>query len=64
MPQAEDFQGKVDRLRNIFPKLSEEDQRYVIGLSEGLKFAQNALNSDGLDGRTAYRICPAEEGQT
>jgi hypothetical protein len=33
--------GKLEQLRCTFPKLTETNQQYVLGVAEGLKFAQN-----------------------
>jgi len=32
---------KLEKLHCTFPKLTEENQHYVLGLAEGLKRAQN-----------------------
>jgi len=32
---------KVDHLKTTFPKLTEANQQYVLGLAEGLKQAQS-----------------------
>ncbi|MCL2442873.1 MAG: hypothetical protein FWD13_05335 [Treponema sp.] len=33
-------QLKLDHIQNTFPKLTETNQYYVLGLIEGLKYAQ------------------------
>jgi hypothetical protein len=37
---------KLEQLYSKFKKLSEENQHFIIGYSEGLKQAQNALNKN------------------
>jgi hypothetical protein len=32
---------RLAKLQCTFPKLTEEDQQYVFGLAEGLRYAQN-----------------------
>jgi hypothetical protein len=32
---------KLDKLQCTFPKLTEANQQYVLGVAEGLKYAQN-----------------------
>jgi hypothetical protein len=34
---------KQGQLRCVFPKLTEANQQYMLGIAEGLKFAQNEL---------------------
>jgi hypothetical protein len=31
----------LDQLQHTFPKLTEANQQYVLGLTEGLRYAQN-----------------------
>jgi hypothetical protein len=33
--------AKITKLQHTFPKLTETNQQYVLGLTEGLKYAQN-----------------------
>jgi hypothetical protein len=35
--------NKVEKLRSVFPELTDENQQYMLGISEGLKFAQTIL---------------------
>ena len=35
--------AKLEQLQCVFPKLSEANQQYVLGVAEGLKHAQSAL---------------------
>jgi hypothetical protein len=37
---------KLEQLYSKFKKLSEENQYFILGYSEGLKQAQNAFNKD------------------
>jgi len=37
---------KVEKLQCTFPKLTEANQYYVLGLAEGLKRAQNGSSSN------------------
>ena len=32
--------SKLDKLQSAFPRLSEANQQYMLGVAEGLKFAQ------------------------
>jgi len=38
---------KVDQLKTAFPKLTEANQQYVLGLAEGLKHAQGGKVEEG-----------------
>jgi hypothetical protein len=32
---------KLEQMQHTFPKLTEANQQYVLGLTEGLRYAQN-----------------------
>ena len=38
--------GKLEKLQCTFPKLTEANQQYVLGLVEGLKRAQNGRSGE------------------
>jgi len=40
-------ENKLEKLQCTFPKLTEANQHYVLGLAEGLKRAQNDTSSNG-----------------
>jgi len=42
--------NKLKKLQCTFPKLTEANQYYVLGLAEGLKRAQNGLQKKGFYG--------------
>jgi len=42
-------QLKVEHLHCTFPKLSESNQFYVLGLTEGLKFAQQGKGEQNVN---------------
>jgi hypothetical protein len=44
---------KLKELRSSFPKLTEENQQYMLGMTEGLKYAQKALECP--DPKTALK---------
>jgi len=39
--------GNLAKLKSTFPKLTEANQQYVLGLAEGLKQAQGDKIADG-----------------
>jgi hypothetical protein len=39
--------GKLEKLQCTFPKLTEANQHYVLGLAEGLKQAQKGKAEEG-----------------
>jgi len=38
--------GKLEKLQCTFPKLTEANQQYMLGLAEGLKRAQNGRHGE------------------
>jgi hypothetical protein len=50
---------KLDQLTNLFPQLSQENQQYVLGVTEGLAHAQK---SPGISSRVRAGS-PLEKGQ-
>jgi hypothetical protein len=44
---------KLKELRSSFPKLTEENQQYMLGMTEGLKHAQTILKNTEI--KTALR---------
>jgi hypothetical protein len=38
--------ARLTKLQCTFPKLTEENQQYVFGLTEGLRYAQNKVEEN------------------
>jgi len=49
---------KLEKLQCTFPKLTEANQQYALGLAEGLKRAQSGYVADGAKEK---KTCSAEK---
>jgi hypothetical protein len=49
---------KEEHLHKAFPKLSEENQKYMIRVSEDLLLVQNALNEPVFSGALGEKVLP------
>jgi len=56
--------GSIQRLCSTFPRLTETNQQYVLGLAEGLKKAQNGRPKERQErGENELRKANAENGR-
>jgi hypothetical protein len=45
---------KLGQLQHVFPNLTQTNQQYILGLTEGLSHAQRSLEKQG-EGKGAYQ---------